>query len=229
MSNFMLKPPSAEVMKILDGLGLAIGSRQVEITDFKQAEAGYVHHSTVPVALVGYAVVSPTFARGRFPKYSFIDLIQKRPSMDESEALALSAVCGADVTPPFWGNAGPFGKHLWDVIARYDLGAFFERVERRYGGEGDHYLMRPRGFLWDGHEQMEITGALQQWRRDYKALPPVRQLMVASVLQLYRQGPDAHWMVRVPKNWHAAEGIEILRDQGALRDWGKLYATYPGW
>lgn len=222
--------PTREVARLLDSLGLAIGAHQVEIIDFKQAESCYVHHSLVPVALVGYAAVSPVFARGRFPKYSFIDLIQKRPSMDALEALALAAVCGADVAPPIgWSNSRPFGEHLWSVIDRYDLGAFFERIDRPYGGGGDHYLMRPRGFDWNDPSQPEIPGAMQQWRRNYKALTPVRQLMVATVLQLYRQGPDPYWMVRVPKNWHAAEGVEILHANWALADWARLYALYPGW
>ena len=220
---------SSEVAVLLDVLGLAMGTLQVEIIDFKQAEQCYIHHTQKPVAVAGYTLVSPTFARGRFPKWSFLNMIQKRPSMDETEACALAAICGADVTPPFWGNPRPFGEHLWNVIDHYELGAFFERVNRRFGGEGDHYLMRPRGFDWTDPDQPELPGGLQKWRRDYKKLPPVRQLMVATVLQLYRQGDDPYWMVRVPKKWSASEGIEILHAQGALADWARLYALYPGW
>jgi hypothetical protein len=149
--------------------------------------------------------------------------------MDEVEASALAAMCGTAVTPPFWGNPEPFGAHLWNVIERYELGAFFERVDRRYGSLGDHYLMRPRGFDWTDPDNPEIPGALTKWRSDYKKLPTARQLMVATVLQLYRQGDDRYWMVRVPKKWHASEGILVLRDQGALADWARLYALYPGW
>lgn len=222
--------PTREIAEVLDSLGLAIGAHQVEIVDFKQAESCYVHHSLVPVALVGYAIVSPVFARGRFPKHSFIDLIQKRPSMDTLEALALATECGADVAPPIGlANPRPFGEHLWAVIDRYDLSAFFERVDRPYGSGGEHFLMRPRGFDWNTPSQPEIPGAVQKWRRDYKALPLVRQLMVATVLQLYRQGPDQYWMVRVPKTWHAAEGIAILHANGVLADWARLYALYSGW
>jgi len=56
----------ADVAELLDRLGLAIGASQVEIVDFKQAESCYIHHTQVPVALTGYALVSPAFARGRF-------------------------------------------------------------------------------------------------------------------------------------------------------------------
>ena len=220
---------TSEVAVLLDELGLAMGLHQVELIDFKQAEKCYVHHTRVPVAVVGYAIVSSTFAHGRFPKFSFIDLIQKRPSMDEREVCALAAICKVDVKPPFWGNPAPFGAHLWNVIDRYELGAFFERVDRRYGSAGDHYLMRPRGFDWSDPDNPEQPEVLQKWRSNYKKLPAVRQLLVATVLQLYRQGDDRYWMVRVPKKWSAAQGIEILHNQGALADWARLYALYPGW
>jgi hypothetical protein len=217
-----------DVAELLDELGLAMGSSHVEMIDFQQAESCYVHHTRVPVAVAGYTIVSPAIARGRFPKFSFIDMIQKRPSMDEREASALAAICGAEVTPPFWGNPEPFGKHLWHVISRYDLDPFFQRVSR-YGTRGDHFLMRPRGFDWDDPDHTEIPGALAKWRADFRKATPERQLLAATIVQLYRQGPDPYWMVRVPKKWHASEGIAILREQGALPDWAKLYAMYPGW
>ena len=64
--------------------------------------------------------------------------------------------------------------------------------------------------------------------QDYKALTPAHQMMVATNLQLYKQGEDKTWMVRVPKKWHAAEGIEILAGAGYLQDWAKLYCLYSG-
>lgn len=224
-----MKQPSRAVGALLDDLGLAIGDAQVELVDFTQAEEGYVHHTRVPVAVVGYMLASPSLATRLFPKFSFINLIQKRPSMDEDEACAVAAICGVEVTPPFWGNPIPFGRCLWDVIERYDLGPFFERVPDglRYGSEGDHFLMRPKGFDW--RTEAEIPGALKQWRDDYRRSPLVRQLMVATVLQLYKSGEDRFWMVRVPKKWHAEAGLEVLRANGALKDWARLYALYPGW
>lgn len=217
------------VAQLLDSLGLALGTYQVQLVDIHQAETAYIHHSLVPVAVVGYAQVSPTFATGRFPKFTFIDLIHKRPSMDEIEARALAAVCGLDLEPGSWSNPEPFGTHLWSMIERFDLGAFFQRVDRPYGSRGEHYYMRPRGFDWSNADNPEIPGALDQWRSDYRKLPMYRQLLVATILQLYFQSDDRYWMVRVPKKWHAAEGIEILKTNGALQDWARLYALYPGW
>ncbi|QNM95453.1 hypothetical protein [Chitinimonas koreensis] len=211
----------------LSQFGLAMNEGAVEIANYERACDCYVHHSQVPVAVAGYALASPTFAQRQFPKFSFIDLIQKRPSMDVQEAVALAAVCGADVTPPFWGNGGPFGKHLWLVIERYRLDPFFERVDQPYGSDGDHYYMRPRGI--DARTGDAIPEVLVRWREAYRKLDTPYQLMVATVLQLYRQGPDKHWMVRVPKTWHAAEGVQALRAAGFLADWARLVALYPGW
>jgi hypothetical protein len=217
-----------EAHRLLDSFGLAIGVHKVEIIDFDLAGHCHIHHTQLPIALVGYALVSPAFARGRFPEFSFIDLIRKRPSMDETEVIALAEVCRIAVQPPFWSNPGPFSDHLWDVIDRYALWPFFVRVDRHFGA-GGHYAMRPRGFDWSLPDQPELVGALAQWRKDYKGIPPAMQLMVATILQLYLQDEDRVWMVRVPKKWHAAEGIEILEHAGFLRDWAKLYVLYPGW
>jgi hypothetical protein len=202
---------------------------RVVMTDFSEAGTTYVHHTQVPIAIAGYTLVSPVFARGRFPKFSFIDLIHKRPAMDEDDVVAFATVCGIQVQPPFWGNGVPFGKHLWDVIDRYGLEPFFERVPRPFGGSGDHFLMRPRGFAWTQDFEPEIPGELAKWRAAYRKLDTAHQLMVATVLQLYRQGEDKLWMVRVPKTWHAAEGIAALQEAGFLADWARLYALYPGW
>lgn len=215
---------NSEVAELLDELGLAIGVYQVEIIDFKQAETCYIHHSRVPVAVTGYALVSPAFARGRFPKALFLGLVAKRPSMDETEAQALAAICGAEATPPFWSNRPPFRAHLLDVIARYDLGAFFVPDEEK----GDRQLVRPAGFNYGGDWDANPAD-LAKWRADYRKLPPERQLMVATIVRLYNSN-ETHWVVgRVPKNWHAAEGISILHGAGALADWARLVALYPGW
>jgi hypothetical protein len=161
---------------------------------------------------------------------SFINLIQKRPAMDDNEVMAFAAVCGIKVEPPFWSNAKPFADHLWDVIGRYKLEPFFQRLTQAYGGgSGDHYLMRPRGMDWGSSEQSELPKGLANWRAAYRKLDTPHQLMVATILQLYLQGEDHYWMVRVPKIWHAADGVDELRRAGFLADWARLYALYPGW
>ena len=48
---------------------------------------------------------------------------------------------------------------------------------------------------------------MAEWRRAYKALSPVRQMMVATIIWLYRGEPDKTWLSRLPSTWHAADAI----------------------
>ena len=70
---------------------------------------------------------------------------------------------------------------------------------------------------------------MAEWRRAYKALPPVRQMMVATIIWLYRGEPDKTWLARLPSTWHAADAVAALVEAGALRDWSRFVALYPGW
>jgi hypothetical protein len=214
-----------DVAQLLDELGLSTGPFGVQLVDTGSTR-DYIHHSRVPVALVGYTLAVPEFARGKFPKYSFIDLIQQAPSLDTLEKGALAVLCNAPASCARHDPAA-FGNKVWEVIERYDLHPFFMRVEHAYGSGGEHFYMRPRGIDWRTDDTIEPE--LQQWRAAYRAASPLRKLMTATVLQLYRQGKDQYWMVRVKKDWHASEGIQVLKAEGALEDWGALYALYPGW
>lgn len=219
-----MHPYGDRVAKLLDELGLSLPMPgRPEIIDFTQAETCYVHHTRVPTAAVGYALVSPTFARGRFPKFTFVSMMDKRSAMDEFEVCAVADMCGADVTPPFWGNSGPFTVQLHAVIDKYDLWGFFQKNE--HGQPGTPFEICPIG---SGEEAS--SDVLKKWRGDFKKLPDVRKMMVVAILGLYNaRACNEHWLFRVPKSWHAVDGIQILRDNGALADWGKLFATYSGW
>lgn len=213
-----------ETQKLLDSLGLSLPAPgRPEIIDFTQAETCHVHHSQVPTATVGYALVSPTFARGRFPKFTFVSMMDKRSAMDEIEVCAVADMCGADVTPRFYGNARPFRDQLFAIIDKYELWGFFERNE--YGQRGTPFEIQPIGSREEAN-----SDALKKWRSEFKKLPEVRQMMVLSILGLYNaRACNEHWLWRMPKPWHAADGIQILREHDALVDWAVLFATYPGW
>ncbi len=219
-----MHPYTKEVRKLLDELGLSLPiPGRPEIIDFTQAETCYVHHTRVPTAIVGYALVSPAFARGRFPKFTFIAMMDKRSSMDEREVCAVADMCGADVTPPFWGKPRPFTEQLFRVIETYELWGFFERVES--AEKGTPFEIQPIG---SGTEVG--SDVLKKWRSDFKKLSDVRKMMVVSILGLYNaRACEEHWLLRVPKSWHAVDGIQILSEAGALPDWATLFATYSGW
>jgi hypothetical protein len=78
------------------------------------AAIAYIHHSSVPVAVVAMAVASPVFARGRFPKLRMVDVVAKAPAMDGREQRALATVCGASIEslPEGSGGAPMFAAHL---------------------------------------------------------------------------------------------------------------------
>jgi hypothetical protein len=104
-------------------------------------------------------------------------LVAKAPSMDGAETRALAAVCGASVEglPEGSGRAPAFAAHLVDVIARYQLDAFFTRDPSRSINGID---VRPGGV--DRRTDAVDPKAMTEWRRAFKALPAVRQMMVAD-------------------------------------------------
>src|SRR5262249_57109774 len=92
-----------------------------------------------------------------------------------------------------------FAAHLLDVISRYQLDAFCLRDPSQSINGID---VRPRGF--DYRTSQVDAPAMAEWRRAYKALPLSRQMMVATIIWLYRGEQDKTWLVRLPSTWHPA-------------------------
>src|SRR5262249_39267747 len=115
---------AAETAALLQTFGLELSAG--DLTDFALAESSYIHHSTVPVAVAAMAVVSPTFAPGRFPKLRPVDVVTKVPAMDGREMHALATVCGAaiDDLPEGSGRAPAFAAHLTQ-LGGFDLAENF--------------------------------------------------------------------------------------------------------
>jgi hypothetical protein len=146
--------------------------------------------------------------------------------MDHIEAAALGQVCGVDVraqvTPYPTGPA--FAQQLAAVIDRYNLQPFFTRHERHAMNGID---VRPAAV---NYRTDEVNAEeMREWRRAFRALLERQQIMVATIVWLYRGGPDDLWLKRMPCHWHAAEAIAVLNQTGAIADWGRLVALYPGW
>src|SRR6516162_9058228 len=91
---------TAETASLLKSFGIELSAGGlVVMTDFAKAESAYIHHSSVPVAVVAMAVASPTFARGRFPKLRLVEVVTKVAAMDGREMRALATVCRRSVGP----------------------------------------------------------------------------------------------------------------------------------
>jgi hypothetical protein len=208
--------------ELLKNLGVELTpSGDVVMSDFARAENCYIHHSTEPVAAVAFALVSPAFSRGRFPSMRLVDLVTRVPYLDGSGAVALAALVNVEI--PSYRSAHLFVEHLHNFIDRYELEAFFVTGQQPIQGID----VRPRGVDW--RTEKADPAAMAAWRRAYKNLSPNRQMLVATVIWLYRGRRDKTWMQRLPCSWHSADSIVVLKDAGSLRDWCKLVALYPGW
>lgn len=126
-----------------------------------------------------------------------------------------------DGEPP--RSAKDFCRHLRATVTAFRLGALFA-----WDGEGEHHrTMIPRGYYRETGTIIEAE--MMQWRADYRALAPERQMLAATLIWLYQHGADSTWLRRVPCTWGAAEALHYLRDAGCLPQWQALVATCPGW
>jgi hypothetical protein len=176
-----------------------------------------------PLEVIRQSLASVEAAHDCFPGYRLTRLVGARLELDEVDIGRLSSILGVDLLQPVPGVRRPFDFHLRDVIARYDLDALF----RDEGHAPYHHAIRPTGY--DFYRDEVIPIGMDQWRADYRNMSDERQMIAASIVWLYRAGKDNVWMRRVPCTWHAADAIACLNAAGALDDWARLYALYPGW
>lgn len=181
--------------------------------------------------MAAYSAVNDTFAAGRFPGYTLVDMVDKIPCMDYAEYAALAMVCGSPM-PSFAGSdarAKIFGQAVWSIVETYNLQGCFERHNQRYPSNGDHYNMRPRGFDWAGDWSPNAEN-LKAMRKSYRAMTPLQQVMTLTVMHLYHQGKDKFFLIGgCPTKISAAEALSILRHNAALPAWGHLITHYAGW
>ena len=223
----------AKAKGLLSEIGVHQPSEGVwAFTNVHTANHAYIHHSREPVALAAYAAVNDTFAAGRFPDWALVDMVDKVPCMDGIEHTALAMVCGASIpTFPSASERGNiFGQAVWGIVEAYSLEGCFERVERAWGSPGWHYNLRPRGFNWSGDQELN-SESMKEMRKSYRAMSPLQQIMVLTIMHLYCQGKDKTYLTGgCPTKIPAAEAMNILRSDGvALSDWGHMVTHYAGW
>jgi hypothetical protein len=155
------------------------------------------------------------------PPFRLMQLVVARFDMDVVEAAVFLNLCGATQAPQ---NAdAEFHVHLRRVIDRYKLDCLFvEDAPGQY-----HHATRPRGY--DYSVDTVHPKDMETWRADYRNMRSVQQIFAASIIWLYRGGKDHVWLRRVPCTWQAAEALQVLRESGALSDWGRLIFLFPGW
>lgn len=227
MAAIATPPGDIRTIDMLASFGVQLAEGLLKISDRERADLGYVHHSRMPVAMAALAQIDPYAAYWRYPKMRLADLVAKRPSMDGAEAIALGAVCGVDISRTMWPRspAPAFRDHLHELIERrHVLGQFFGSFPDQAINGID---IRPLGV--DHRKDQVADVEMKAWRRDYRKLSSPHQMMVATILWLYRGGPDKLWLQRCPCGWPAGDAIRLLKKNDMLADWGKLVALYPGW
>lgn len=208
------------------GIAIAPGGIVV-LEDLYAVEAAKIHRRMLLPAMVGWSVVSPTLAKGAFPKLTMMEAVARRPIMDCPEILALVKVTAAQSLRSAYVDPEEFHRQLEHVLRAYELTRFFQR-DRRPGRDTGYQAIRPAAV--DIMLDKFIDAELKAWRLDFRALPIHRQMMLATVICLYRgEDDDNAWLKGLPKRWHVAEAVSTLKAANALNDWGRLIALYPGW
>jgi hypothetical protein len=162
-------------------------------------------------------------ARARFPGYRLTRLVAACLELDEIDVGRLSSVFGIDALCSAPDVSRPFDDHLRKTVDCYGLGALFSDD----GHAPYHHAIRPTGY--DFYRDKVIPEGMERWRADYREMSDERQMLAASIIWLYRAGKGRVWLRRVPCTWHAADAIACMNAAGALVDWARLYALYPGW
>lgn len=126
--------------------------------------------------------------------------------MDGGEAAPLEALSGSEA--PLQRNPESFHEALQQTLRQLRLFKLFTR-----SGNGDyHRSICPAAYN-------EFTGehypeAMARWRADFRAMTPDQQMMTATIVWLYRAGPDSIWLRRVPCTWRASEAMHYMYDGG---------------
>jgi hypothetical protein len=150
-------------------------------------------------------------------------LVVARFDMVAVEAAVFLNFCGAAPIRTSQNADAEFHVHLRRVIDRYRLDCLFVAdAPGQY-----HHAARPRGY--DYSVDAVHSKDMETWRADYRSMHSVQQIFTASIIWLYRGGKDHVWLRRVPCTWLADNALEVLRESGALSDWGRLIFLFPGW
>jgi len=149
------------------------------------------------------------------------DLVLSLLSLDIDEAAQMNSL--ADANTPFERSPECFHETLQQALRQLRLSKLFARTH-----DGEHHRsIRPAAY--DERTGEHYPEEMALWRTDFRAMPPEKQMMVATIVWLYRAGPDSIWLRRVPCTWRASEALHYMCDTGCLDVWLQLIARYPGW
>ncbi|WP_052001372.1 MULTISPECIES: hypothetical protein [Burkholderia] len=142
--------------------------------------------------------------------------------MDDAEAKQIEALTGEPGGSPL-REPRRFHETLTLAIRELRLTWFFCQSD-----QGPyHRAICPSAY--DERRGEHHPAEMAEWRARFRAHAPERQMVVATIIWLYRSGPDSIWLRRVPCNWRAIDALRYMGDAGCLSIWIRLITRYPGW
>ncbi len=215
-------PPETALGDLLVKLGLNENGELSEAAKTHGLPTFGDEHPLHYVALIVRLMRSPPSRPGEVTLTRFSALIYGLLDMDAAEAQVLLLLADPAATHTL-RTPQQFHMALVDLIRSRRLHRLFT-----CGESGEHH----RGIVPGGYS--ERTGEtfpheMAEWRAEFRAMAPERQMLTATIVWLYQSGPDSTWLRRVPCTWSAAEALQYMSDAGCLGDWLRLLALYPGW
>ncbi len=173
------------------------------------------------VAATSRSACAQHIATSRLDQMRLEDLVLNLLDLDVEEAAQIDALAGFDA--PFERSPKRFNEALPHAIRQLGLSRLFARTH-----DGEHHRsVCPAAYneRTGEHHPQEMA----RWRADFRAMSPEQQMVAATMVWMYRAGPDSIWLRRVPCTWKASEALHYMRDTGCLAVWLQLVARYPGW
>lgn len=163
----------------------------------------------------------PSAATSLLDEMRLEDLVLSLLYLDIDEAAQMESLANTNMS--FERSPECFNETLQQTLRQLSLSRLFTRT---YDGE-HHRSIRPAAY--DERTGEHDPEGMALWRADFRAMPPEQQMMVTTIVWMYRAGPDSIWLRRVPCTWRASEALHYMRDTGCLDVWLQLIARYPGW
>ncbi|MGH8449825.1 hypothetical protein [Pseudomonas sp.] len=165
--------------------------------------------------------LSPDAASSRLDEMRLEHLVLCLLELDLEEAAQIDALSNS--TYPFERSPERFYETLQQTILQLKLFKLFAKTR-----DGEyHRSVCPAAYnACTGEHYPE---EMARWRAEFRAMSPEQQMVVTTIVWMYRSGPDSIWLRRVPCTWKASEALHYMRDAGCLSLWLSLVARYPGW
>ena len=180
-----------------------------------------VNSLLVWVAELKRGMIDGSAATARLDVVRLEDLVLRLLDLEPEEAEIIYAMADADSSfercPERFYDT--LRKAIWDLR----LSKLFARTQ-----DGEYHRSTCPA-AYNERTGEHYAEEMARWRAHYRSLSPERKMMTATIVWMYRAGPDSIWLRRVPCTWRASEALHYMYDSGCLALWLQLVATYPGW